>query len=136
MKTLIAFLLMSSSFAGLTGKWSAGGFFDYNNRSGECKEIFMQIKQTDKKLYILDGGYICSDIQASYPPSSFNIVDGALYYFGEKVGEVTENEINLNYENGVYGLSLKKIGTELIYKESWDDGEDYLLIEGKLNLLL
>ncbi len=136
MKILFVFLISLSSLAGFSGKWSGEGFYNYNVSDGNCSEVFMQFKVTSERLYILDGGYICGKIQASYPPSSFKIENGSLFYQNEKVGNITESEIDIRYEDGIYHLNLKSIEGQIHYREIWDDGEDFLLITSKLNSLL
>ncbi len=84
---------------------------------------------------ILDGGYICADIQASYPPSSFDIVDSELFYRNQRVGTITKDKIEISYLDGVYNLSLNIIDGEILFTESWKDAEDFLTIESKMKTL-
>jgi hypothetical protein len=132
MKIALLFLFSISSLANFSGKWSARGYFESDRKEGECKEIFMQFKKTSKKFMILDGGYICGDIQASYPPSSFEIVNNSLIYFGEKVGVISKDLIEINYLDGVYKLSLKAKDGQVFFNETWQEDSDYLFINSKL----
>ncbi|WP_372653480.1 hypothetical protein [Halobacteriovorax sp.] len=136
MKILISFLFTISCLANFTGKWSASGYYKTPKRVGECLEVFMQFEVTKEKFSIIDGGYICGDLQASYPPSSFEIEEGSLYYYGENVGSITDSEINIRYEDGLFHLNLRKAEGQVIFQENWDDGEDYLSISSKMDLLL
>ncbi len=136
MKLIIAFLLTFSCLANFNGKWSGEGFYQTPKTVGKCLEVFMQFKVTKDRFSILDGGYICGEIQASYPPSSFKVLNGELFYLGENVGTISENEININYDNGIYHLRLVKENGEIRFQENWDDGEDYLSISSKISLLL
>lgn len=136
MKILISFLFSISCLASFTGKWSGEGYYQTPRYVGKCSEVFMQFELTKDKFSIIDGGYICGELQASYPPSSFKIVDGELLYFGESVGTISEDEINLNYDNGIYHLRLVKENGQVRFQESWDDGQDHLFISSKLDLLL
>ena len=136
MKIIIAFLFTLSCFANFTGKWSGEGFYRTPKRMGECLEVFMQFEVTKEFFSIIEGGYICGDIQASYPVSKFKIEDGSLFYFGENVGTISDDEINLRYEDGLFHLNLRKESGQIVFQENWDDGEDYLSISSKLDSLL
>ncbi|OUR93660.1 hypothetical protein A9Q84_19535 [Halobacteriovorax marinus] len=135
MKTILAFFLSFSTLANFSGKWSGDGVFETDRRDGECREVFLQLKQTEDFFYILDGGYICGDIQASYPPSQFMILQGELFYQGHVVGKISQNEIILTYLEGVYKLKLRIVGEEIHFNESWIEGDDFLLINSKMEAL-
>lgn len=136
MKIILSFLFTFSCLASFTGKWSGEGYYQSPKRIGECSEVFMQFEQTKEKLSIIDGGYICGDLQASYPPSSFKIENGSLFYFGENVGTIRNGEINIRYEDGLFHLNLRKVKDQIIFQENWDDGEDHLYISSKMDSLL
>ncbi len=132
MRILLALVMSFSALANFSGKWSAKGYYESDRREGECKEVFMQFKQTESSFEIIEGGYICGDIQASYPPSFFKIVENELYYKNEKVGNITNKAITISYLEGVYSLDLKKDNGEIVFTESWKEGEDFLTIYSKL----
>ena len=136
MKIVIAFLLTFSCLANFTGKWNGEGYYQTPKRVGECLEVFMQFEIREDSFSIIEGGYICGEIQARYPTSRFTISNGNLFYFDEKVGTIANDEINIRYEDGLFHLSLKKVDGQIIFHESWNDGEDHLIISSKLNLLL
>jgi len=132
MKIFIAFFLSFSALANFTGKWSAAGFYESDRSEGECREVFLQLKQTDNVLSILDGGYICGDIQAQYPASRFEISHGELFYQGQKVGSISINELKITYLDGVYNLNIKRVEEVLHFDESWVEGDDFLFINSKM----
>lgn len=135
MKIFFVFIFSISIFANFSGKWSAEGFYESNRNDGKCREVFLQLKQTKNSFKILDGGYICGEIQASYPPSSFDIINNELFYRNEKVGMVTDEDIRISYLDGVYNLSLSKVDGEILFTESWKEAEDFLNINAKLKAL-
>lgn len=133
MKIVIVFLLSYSAFSNFTGKWSAEGFYESDRTAGKCKEVFLQLKQTEDFFYILDGGYICGEIQAQYPPSRFKISGEDLFYQGSIVGSISNDEIRISYLEGVYNLSLKHNSEEILFDESWREGDDFLHIRSKMS---
>lgn len=135
MKLIVLFLLSVSTYANFSGRWTASGYFESNREEGECKEVFLQIKQTKNKFMILDGGYICGDIQASYPPSQFEVVNNSLIYKDEVVGSISEDIVSIIYLDGVYKLNLKKEENQIRFRETWLEGDDYLFISSELKLL-
>lgn len=135
MKIALLFFISLTSLANFTGKWSAQGFYESDRTSGECIEVFMQFKQTNISFMILDGGYICGEIQASYPPSKFTIVSDELFYGGEKVGMITKDKIEISYLEGVYNLNLQRNNGSVHFRELWKEEDDFLDIRAKLEEL-
>jgi hypothetical protein len=135
MKIIIALIFSFGTLANFTGKWTNSGYYESDSSSGECKEVFMQFKKTDEAFMILDGGYICGEIQASYPPSKFKIIGEKLFYNGEKVGIINSELIMISYLNNVYNLSLEIVDDQIFFYEQWKEEDDFLFIRAKLNKL-
>lgn len=136
MKILALYLLSIATLADFSGKWTGEGSYYTARSKGECTEIFFQFKQTEKKLKILTGGYICGMLQAEYPPSSFDIVEGTLIYDGEVVGSITDDQFTIEYLGGVYKLNVKKEEDHLQYEEIWNEGDDLLVVQSsRLSIL-
>ncbi len=76
------------------------------------------------------GGYRCGEIQAEYPYSTFKIVEGGLYYQGEKVGNIGEDFFSLEYEE--FSLNIKYMNGYVDYNELWQDESDYFQVLGTL----
>ena len=123
--------------AGFTGQFSGPGAAITPRRSRECREIFMDIQQTEKQLILRDAGYICEDMQASFDPFVMEIKAGRLIWQGADVGFITPDVLDLNYEDQdegfTYHLTLKKLGPEIHYFEEWiSEGQKALTVEGIL----
>ena len=80
-------------------------------------------------------------MQATYDRYQMDIVNGELFSNGSKVGLISENELNINYENVdegyIYDLKLTKLNeSTLRYTESWfSEGKNALEVKGDLKLL-
>ena len=131
--TLICCLLFSfKTLAGFSGTWRGNGEFYTHRSEGLCSDIFLEIEDSEKTLKILTGYYICGYIQAEYPSSVFEKVQGELLYNGEKVGNYSKKSFNLHYLNGVYQLKIVKKDGSLVFHEFWKDEASLLDIKAKL----
>lgn len=130
--TFLALLFSNNAFA-LSGEFNGPGNALYNGRVIQCDFIEMRLADPSETQFILrGGGYKCGAIQAEYPYSVFEREGNNLIYEGQEVGVVSENSLRLAL--GEFSLELKlNESSKLHYKETWDDGQDQLIIEGELN---
>ncbi len=126
-------LILSFNSYSFSGKWEGVGEFKTHKSNGECSNIYLSLRVKNQKLYILEGGYSCDFINAEYPPSVFNIDGNNLLYKGRRVGKITNSQLTLSKEE--FRLRLEKEGSQLIYKEIWQDNRSYLKIKGELERL-
>lgn len=130
---LAVFLFLSTAHAGLGNVWSGTGFAETLKTKNECEWIEIRLIHTEDTLIIRGGGYLCDDLLAEYPYSTFEINNGRLYYQGEVTGEIEENKLHISALGGQYNLWLKiKDDGNLFYRELWSERTDFLWIEGTL----
>lgn len=136
---LVALLLPITAVASFNGSISGSGTATMHPKEKvrQCSQIFMQIKQDASKLHVIAGGYICEDMQASFPDFTLDIVDQKLVSEGTEVGTITDNEITLHKEDTeedfTYKLLLKKENGSVLFEEQWTDGgQPALTVEGHL----
>jgi hypothetical protein len=133
--------MLSIMLLSLSGQFTGNGVAITPRRSRTCSEIFVDIDVTNSKFTMYHGGYICQDMQATYDRYQMDIVNGELFSNGSKVGLISENELNINYENVdegyIYDLKLTKLNeSTLRYTESWfSEGKNALEVKGDLKLL-
>lgn len=139
--TFLFLIIASASASGFaadwaadwTGEWAGSGSAISNSYERQCEHIEMRLLQEEDEFTIRGGGYQCAELSAEYPYSVFTIQGQELIYEGQKVGVLSEKGLHLSYENGQFNLwlTLQEDGS-LFYKERWKQGEDFLLIEGKI----
>ncbi len=131
----LSFILSFSALANLNGQWSGIGSFYTDKNKGDCNDIFFDLVEDQDYFKIKTGGYTCEEMSAEYPFSKFKKSGKDLLYFGKKVGIITRDGVVLEYYDGIYKLILKVKDKKIDFSEEWKDGDDYLIISGKLNNL-
>ncbi|WP_155897243.1 hypothetical protein [Bacteriovorax sp. BSW11_IV] len=102
-----------------------------NGKEIPCEMLEIRFIHEGDKLILRGGGYRCGDIQAEYPYSVFNVVDGELIYHGDKVGYISEHKLSLQYEE--FSLNATMVDGLLYYNELWQSNEDYFQVLGMLS---
>jgi len=102
-----------------------------------CSEIYFQIRQAEKTLHVVSGGYKCEDLEAEFPAFSVDVVGDKLMSDGVQVGSVTATQFTLHTENAdedfTYTLQLTKTESGIHFQEDWPDGgQPALTVEGAL----
>lgn len=134
----VLFLSIFLSFninADFNGRWVGKGYYYTHKSEGPCREVFFELSETQDSFNIVTGGYTCSLVSAEYPESSFEKKGNDIFYNGEKVGEKSDNEINISYYDGIYRLQLILEDNKIIFKEVWEDNGDSLVIKSHLSRL-
>lgn len=121
--------------ANLTGSWSGPGVSQTAQSYRECSEVFFRFEESPTQLKILNGGYICQDLQAEYPFSVFEKKDGKLLYKNEIVGSYTKMGFVLDVPEEFYRLQVDLVEGELQTQEIWDDSQSFLKVFGMLKKL-
>lgn len=138
-KCLITFFLILTSVqtfaANLTGTWSGPGVSQTAQSYRECSEVFFRLEETPTELKILNGGYVCQDLQAEYPFSVFEKKESELLYKGEVVGSYTDTGFILDVPEEFYRLQVDLVDGQLQTQEIWDDSQSFLKIFGMLEKL-
>lgn len=136
---LLAILLLAS----FSGKFSGTGKATFKSgRTYECREIFLNIKESPTEFRLSHGGYKCGDLlQTEFDPYKFSIVNGDLVHQGKVYGRISEKELSYSVydpeDGSTYYLTLTRDATGIHYLEKWHDGEQIALtVEGKLSALL
>ena len=145
MHRFLAFLFICfpfQAFASFSGNYSGKGqaVSHPQEKVRACSQIFLSMKTVNKTLSVLQGGYSCGDMQASYPSFSLQIVGTKLVSEGTVVGTYSDSEIDLYKEDKSEGytfhLQLKKSANTIAYREDWTDGgKPALTILGPLKLV-
>jgi len=123
----LLFFVPSLAMASFSGQFNGSGqaVMHPSEKKRICSEIFMQIKQDEKSLQVLVGGYVCADLQADFPRFSLDIKNGDLLSDNVKVGTITADEINLYQinqdENFTYHLHLVRKSQQMMFDEEWTD---------------
>lgn len=110
------------------------------HRSGTvrpCTEIFLHFRRDSTGVALLEGGYSCEDLQASFPAFTLAVRDGQLYDGTTRVGTFTETRLELRHEDReedfTYHWLLEIKDGKLSYLEEWTDaGAPALTIRGTL----
>lgn len=121
--------------ANLTGTWSGPGVSQTGQSYRECSEVFFRFEESKTQLKILNGGYICQDLQAEYPFSVFEKKDNQLLYKSEVVGSYTKSGFVLDVPEEFYRLKVELVDGELQTQEVWDDSQSFLKVFGMLEKL-
>ncbi|MGE3260713.1 MAG: hypothetical protein AB7K68_02930 [Bacteriovoracia bacterium] len=136
---VLALFLPITALATFDGRYSGPGtsLMHQSGNRRDCREIFLKLQGGEKALRILEGGYICGDIQASFDPFTLEIREGKIFLEGQSVGTISENDLDLLYkseeENFTYHWHLQQAGDEINYLEEWaSGGAPSLTVQGKL----
>jgi hypothetical protein len=132
---LLAVLLLAS----FSGKFQGTGKAVFKSgRVYECKEIFLNIKESATDFQLIEGGYRCGDLlNTSFDPYKFSIKNGELVYQGKVYGKISDKELSYSVydpeDGSTYYLTLERSSDGIHYLEKWHDGEQIALtVEGKL----
>jgi|GEM_PF-2376720 hypothetical protein len=138
-KNLALFLFFFITFqvcaSSLSGTWSGLGVSQTAQSYRECSEVFFRFEETASQLKILNGGYVCRDLQAEYPFSVFEKKNGDLLYKGEVVGGIAEKSFFLDVPEEFYRLQVELVDGQLRTQEIWDDSQSFLKVYGMLEKL-
>lgn len=121
-------LLLFSAFA-FEGKLNGPGsaYMHTSQKQRQCSEIFLNLSKSPTHFSILDGGYICEDMQASFPASRFEIRGSELFYHNQLAGSISDEKITLfvdnKEENFTYSLNLEKNGSSVSFIETWTENQ-------------
>lgn len=132
---LFAIILLAS----FSGKFSGTGKATFKSgRVYECREIFLNIKQSPQEFRLSQGGYNCGDLlNTEFDPFKFSIVNGDLVHENKIYGKISEKELSYSVydpeDGSTYYLTLSKNAEGIHYLEKWHDGEEIALtVEGNL----
>jgi hypothetical protein len=136
---LLLLLVPFTAQAGFQGRFSGTGT-SLMHKSGNrrpCEEIFLNFQRGEKELKILEGGYRCGNVQATFDPFILVIRNGRIFADGVDVGTFSENRLDLFFANReedfTYHWLLEFKGEELSYLEEWTDGgKPALTVQGNL----
>lgn len=118
-KLVLISMLSFNLFAGfLNGEWQgkgsvsviSGGVKDTN----PCDKVIFSIRHDSKTLQVKKGKFNCSDgMVKSFEPFSAEIEKGKLYFDGENIGNITNENLEAEFEDffsgTVYKISAKVI---------------------------
>ncbi len=143
MKQFLAVFLISlpfQAFASFSGNYSGKGqaISHPQEKVRFCSQIFIGMKTANETLTVLQGGYSCGDMEASYPNFTLQIVGAKLVSDGVVVGTYSDSEIDLYKQDKAEGytfhLRLTKKAKTIVYQEDWTDGgKPALTVKGNLS---
>ena len=137
-KSLLVFALCFSGVAhasgAFTGTWSGQGSasnFDGSWQSG-CTPMTLKIEQTESRLSVLKGEFICGQATLEWEPTSLEIRDSLLYSHGYQVGTVSANKVDFTFASAGFHwrVTLENKDGALHYREVQDGGANGLSVEG------
>lgn len=125
---------------GFEGRFQGEGDAIFRSgRDRSCSEIFLHYRydRDEQKIKALNGGYVCQDLQASYPLFALDVKEGELFSNGRKVGNINSHQMQFGLydpsDDSHFSLTLSQEGEGLHYLEVWKSaGEKALVVEGHL----
>ena len=143
MRFVLLFLLSLPVYANFSGKFSGTGRAVFSTgRVYECREIFLDLENTNEKFSLHEGGYRCGDLlHASYDPFFLTIRNGKLFHQETELGSISNKKLTYTIidlsDGSTFRLTLQKNEENQIhYLEEWHDGEKIALtIKGTLKSL-
>ena len=135
---LFLFLAASTTWANFSGKFQGTGQAIF--RSGKlypCTEIYLHLKQDENSFKLIDGGYRCGLLQASFDPFTMTVKGEDLFIKDVPVGKITRESLSYSLldpdDGSTYTLKLKKKDNSIEYSELWvDQVSKALTVDGLL----
>lgn len=109
------------------GNWEGTGVYYIDGQRAFCPLFEMSYEATEDTLVFSSGKRECETHYEEFDPVrlTYNKEDGGLYFFGQQVGTLEDNLINMGFEapqsDGrirVWRMSMRKEGNTLVYEES------------------
>ncbi|MGZ3692719.1 MAG: hypothetical protein ACXWQO_00495 [Bdellovibrionota bacterium] len=139
---LLVALLPITAAANFEGRYQGPGQ-SISHKSGlkrACAEIFLNFQRKTGEVKILEGGYRCENLQASFDPFTMEVRDGKVYIEGEELGTFSENKLEIFFANKAedftYHWLLENSESGMSYLEEWTDGgKPALTVRGNLKAM-
>lgn len=139
-------LPQTAAFASFSGHWVGGGqAHDATGWASDCEKISYTFVHTPETLEVIGGEVKCGGYEMTFDAATLRIEDEKLFYDDLEVGTITNDLLNVLFEDDIIFLSYrfeiqrdpenpKRYIIEYRQNEIFDDSE--LSVEGQLKRLV
>lgn len=119
----------------LTGLWAGQGEYRTTKGTGNCDQIFFELRDEQERFVIVNGAYGCDFFTGEYSYSVFKKIEGKLYYGSVLSGSYNDSKVHIYSEENGFNLYFEKTLAGLNYLETWDDGQDIFSVKSEMEIV-